>query len=151
MKKLITILLLLPIALAGCVSSSTANLPVAGQASNGQAGRVVIYRSESLQAGLAKAYIGINDGYFTQLAQNEFLTISVDPGFHQFKARAQGSVASKHQIKINPGETVCVAAKPNHEELEWLAVPFVNALVPSFVLEETQCPELTAYSQAKSS
>ena len=148
MKKFFTLLLLLPIALAGCASSNLDRTPTASVADTNP-GEVVIYRNTNVQAGLARAYIGTDEGYFVQLEQNQYTRFEIDPGFHQFKVRAHGSVSSQRDINVNPGETLCIEARPNYEDAEWLIVPFVNALLPSFVLEETRCPSLDNYSSAK--
>ncbi len=153
MKKLMLSIALLPTVLFGCASADKHHFPVANAVAKTQAepafGNVLIYRTQNLQGSLAKAYIGSEHGYFSKLGTNQYLQFSIDPGFHTFKARAHGSVASTSTIKVMPGETLCIEARPNHEEMEWLAVPFVNALIPSFVLKETTCPspaDLTALS-----
>ena len=101
---------------------------------------VLVYRTHSLQATLADAFIGVEEGYFTKLSEDQFTRFELDPGFHLFRTGARGSVSSQTHIKVNPGETLCIESRPNYEELEWLMVPFLNALIPSFVLEETPCP-----------
>lgn len=142
MKKMILPLVLLLASLTGCASTDKTNTP-RFSLQTGQAGKVFIYRKQSLQASLADAYLGTEEnGYFSKLDENQYIELSVNPGFHTFTAGTHGSVGSKYTVKVTQGENVCVEARPNHEELEWLVIPFVNAFVPSFVLEETECPSM---------
>ena len=151
MKKIRLSLMLLLAALTGCASVNQANIQTVDLQAE-QAGNVLIYRKESLQASLANAYLGTEGkGYFSSLDENQYIEFSVEPGFHTFTAKAHGSVRSKFTVKVTQGENVCVEARPNHEDLAWLAVPFVNAFIPSFVLVETPCPsakELAKLSRA---
>ncbi|MEJ8569413.1 hypothetical protein [Elongatibacter sediminis] len=144
MKNFPFSVLLVSSLLTACVSANPEKAPHGGGPGSGS---VVFYRTHSLQATLADAYIGTGDDYFLQLDEDEYTRVEVKGGFHQFRARAQGSVSSDTRVKVNPGETVCVEARPNYEELEWLAVPFVNAFIPSFVLEETPCPSAEEMSR----
>lgn len=109
--------------------------------------KLIVYREKSVQAGLADVYIGTDDGYFVQLGANQYAEVELRSGFYEFKAKAQGSVPSTTTIRLNPDETVCIKARPNHEELHLLAIPFVNALVPSFVMEETACVDLGGFER----
>ncbi|MDO6563725.1 hypothetical protein Q4488_10040 [Amphritea sp. 1_MG-2023] len=140
MKRLGISVIALTITLVGCASSNPKYLPQFKSANEQAAGEVVIYRTDSLQAKLANAYVGVEEGYFSELGENQYMVFKVDPGFHLFKTRAHGSVASQSHIKVGAGESLCIEARPNYEEMEWLVIPFVNALIPSFVLEETPCP-----------
>jgi hypothetical protein len=141
MKKPIILALLTCASLAACISAEPDNSPAINpEVSLSQSGSIVFFRGHSLQASLANAWLGSNDGYFLGLDEDQYVRIDVETGFHEFKVRAQGSVAFKSAIKVNAAETVCVEVRPNHEELEWLLVPVVNALIPSFTLRETVCP-----------
>ena len=148
MKALTLSIAISTLVLAGCATSNTSHVPQLTETSPAEAGHVTIYRQHSLQAKLAKAYVGTADGYFAQLDEDQHVTFDIEPGFHVLKARAHGSVSSQSHFKVNPGESLCIEARPNHEEMEWLAVPFLNALIPSFVLEETPCPEPTQMGEA---
>lgn len=139
MKRGFLLCALLSVGLIGCANSNPKHMPQANLVDASEAGKVLIYRHASLQAALAKAYVGVESGYFSKLDENQYVEFEVDPGFHLFKTRAHGSVSSQSHIKVTAGELVCLEARPNYEEMEWLAVPFLNALVPSFVLEETAC------------
>lgn len=147
MKKAFLSLVLVPAVLVGCASSDHKYMPQTSTESNQPAGKILVFRTSSLQASLAKAYVGFEEGYFSKLDENQYLQFEIDPGFHTFKARAHGSIASESEIKVMPGEMLCIEARPNYEELEWLAIPFINALIPSFVLKETTCPSPDALSK----
>lgn len=141
MKKTIILSVLVITGLAACVAADPDNYAaIEANASRGPSGKIMFYRGSNLQATLAGAYLGTTDGYFLSLDENQYSTLTVPAGFHEFKVRAQGSVAFEKQVKVNAGETVCVEARPNVEELEWLLLPFINAFIPSFVLQETACP-----------
>lgn len=147
MIKAIALSLLAGAGLVGCVSADYDNYTALGGAEAVESGTVLFYRGHSPQAKLADAYLGAGKGYFLSLDEDQYASVEVPVGFNEFKVRAQGSVAFKTQIKVNVGETVCVETRPNHEELEWLVLPFVNALIPSFVLEETPCPNTAAFDE----
>ena len=147
MRKKYLLALLAPLSLSACVTASPDNMPMVTEIADQPVGNVLFFRGHSLQAKLADAYIGAEEGYFAQLDEDQYTRIELDSGFHLFKAKARGSVASESHIKVSPGETVCIEARPNYEELEWLAVPFLNALIPSFVLEESPCPEETKLAE----
>ncbi len=141
MKKPILLTLLTAGSLAACVAADPDNYSaIRADAAEGPSGSIMFYRGSNLQAALADAYLGTADGYFISLDESQYTTLEVPAGFHEFRVRAQGSVAFTKKIKVNAGETVCVETRPNVEELEWLLVPFVNALIPSFVIDETLCP-----------
>jgi len=140
MNKSIPFALFASVGLAACVSADPDNYNAINPSPSEERGTIVFYRGHSPQASLANAYLGTDKGYFLELDEDQYVSIDVPAGFTEYKVRAQGSVAFKSQIKVNAGETVCVETRPNYEELEWLVVPFINALVPSFVLEETACP-----------
>ena len=145
MRKPLILSLLAGAGLAACVSVDPENHEAMNTAAAlPENGSILFYREHSPQARLADAYLGNGAGYFVSLGEDQFSRISVPAGFHAFKVRAQGSVAFNAEFKVNAGETVCVETRPNHEELEWLVVPFLNALIPSFVLEETACPSAAA-------
>lgn len=146
MKKLLTITLITA-TLVGCASANPQKKPQVDVKANQQFGTVLMYRTNSLQAKLADAYIGLGDDYFAQLDENQYTEFRLGAGFHEFRAKAHGSVSSKASFKINNGEKVCIQVQPNHEELEWLVIPFVNALIPSFVMKETKCPSLQRLSK----
>lgn len=141
MTKTMISVLLTAISLVACVAADPDNYnAIQVDAGEGPSGKVLFYRGNNLQASLADAYLGTEQGYFLRLDQQQYSTLEVPAGFHEFKVRAQGSVAYSREIKVNADETVCIETRPNFEELEWLVVPFVNALIPSFVIEETACP-----------
>ncbi len=115
-----------------------------------QGSHMLIFRQSSLQASLADVRLAEDDHYFSALGQNEYTQFAVEPGFKTFRAKAVGSVSSKMNISVAENETVCVEARPNHEDLYLLVIPFLNALVPSFKLVEVACPsetELAALTQ----
>lgn len=148
MKKTMILNLLAAASLAACVAADPDNYAaIKADAAEGPSGRIMFYRGNNLQATLADAYLGTEDGYFLSLDEDQYTTLEVPAGFHEFRVRAQGSVAFKRAIKVNAGETVCVETRPNFEELEWLMVPFVNAFVPSFVIDETACPSAAALAE----
>jgi|GEM_PF-1773808 len=136
----ITELLLIAICLLslGC-ASVTADIPNA-QADERQA-KLLIYRSSALQASLADAYIGTKDGYFTQLGQDQYIELSLAAGMHELKVKAQGSVAAKQSIQLGANEQTCLVVRPNSEDLFLVVIPFLNALVPSFVMAPAACPD----------
>ncbi len=132
----------------GCVSTSPqAMRDIAPRAGEADAATLVVYREKSAQAALADVYIGTDDGYFIRLGDDEYAEVDLRSGFYELKAKAKGSVPSEATVKLNPEETVCMRARPNHEELHLLVIPFVNALVPSFVLEETECVDLDRFER----
>ncbi|MGV6815687.1 MAG: hypothetical protein ACWA44_00275 [Thiotrichales bacterium] len=137
MKKLITIAALTVSILGGC-STLTPNVELTDQA--GDNASVLVYRQSSPQAALAKAMLGTDQAYIAELAQDEYIQLNVASGFHTFKTKANGSPASSINVSLSQGEKLCLEARPNHEELAVLLVPFVNALVPSFVLKTMPCP-----------
>ncbi len=141
MKKLL-LTTLIAATLVGCASANPNKKPQVSAHSAQPIGTVLMYRTNSMQAKLADAYIGLGKDYFAQLDENQYTEFKLGTGFHEFRARAHGSVSSKANIKVSQGEKVCIQVQPNHEELEWLVVPFVNAMIPSFVLKETPCPSL---------
>lgn len=116
-------------------------------ADDDQSARLVVYRQDEIQGGLSDVFVGTDDGYFMRLGRNEYAEVTLRSGFHELKAKAKGSVPSNATLKLNPSETVCIEARPNREELHLLVIPFVNALVPSFVLEETECVDLSRYER----
>lgn len=140
MKQLL-ILSVLASTFVACASANPQKKPQVN-ANNQAYGTVLMYRTNSLQAKLADAYIGIGEDYFAQLDENQYTQFKLIAGFHEFRAKGHGSVSSKSNINIEKGETVCIQVQPNHDELEWLLVPFINAMIPSFVLKETVCPSL---------
>ncbi len=141
MKKLLLSTLIMG-TLVGCASANPQKRPQVSANEQASVGTVLMYRTNSLQAKLADAYVGLGEDYFVQLDENQYTEFKLGAGFHRFSAKAHGSVASKNNIKVSQGEKVCIQVQPNHEELEWLVVPFLNAMIPSFVLKETPCPNL---------
>ncbi len=132
----------------GCASTNPQALnDIAPAAEDAHPAKLVVYREKSTQAGLADVYIGTDDGYFVQLEANQYAEVDLRSGFYKFKAKARGSVPSIATVKLNPDESVCMKARPNYEELHLLVIPFVNALVPSFVLEETECVDLDGFQR----
>lgn len=146
MKKLL-LTTLITATLVGCASANPQNKPQVDASHHQSFGTVLMYRTNSLQAKLADAYIGIGEDYFAQLDENQYTEFNLNTGFHEFRAKAHGSVSAKANFKINAGEKVCIQVQPNHEELEWLVLPFVNAMIPSFVMKETACPSLQHLSK----
>lgn len=137
MTNKLILIVLLSAGLTACVSSNPNFTP---KPQSELAGTILLYRTHSLQATLANAFIGTEDGYFIELNEDQYTTFQIDSGFHKFKAKAHASAASKKDIKIGAGETVCIQARPNLEDLEWQIVPIVGQFFPTFVLEETECP-----------
>lgn len=144
MSRLILILILCN-SLAACVSVNSSEQVVLNE--DEQTVPVLIYRQTAMLAMFADVYIGDDSGYFLHLGRNEYARVVRPVGWQQLKARAQGSVASEKDFEFQAGETICLEARPNREELATLLVPFVNALVPSFVLRQTACPDLEGLTQ----
>lgn len=138
------------ICLAACVSAKQENYAAFSDTIVGDSGTIMFYREDSAQAKFAHAYLGTRQGYFLALDERQYASISVPAGFNELKVKAQGSRAFAALINVNAGETVCIRTRPNHEDLEWLVVPFLNALIPSFVMEETPCPNVTAMANVSS-
>ena len=143
MKALGPLLLATVVLLTGCasVTPETKQQLLQNDATAGHSnGRLILFRSESAQAILADAYIGNENGYFVQLGQNQYTDVSIAEGLHRLSVQAQGSISSDTPITVKSGETVCVEARPNHESIHLVVIPFLNVFVPSFVLEEAACP-----------
>ncbi len=49
------------------------------------------------------------------------------------------AASHRNETLTSLGETLSMGARPNYEDAEWSVVPIVNALILSFVLEETHC------------
>jgi hypothetical protein len=139
MSRFILILILCN-SLAACVSVNSSEQVLLNEQE--QSISVLVYRKSAMLAMFADVYVGDDSGYFTQLGRNEYTRIERPLGWQQLKARAQGGVASEQEFDFRKGETICLEARPNHEDVAALMVPFVNALVPSFVLKQTSCPDL---------
>ncbi len=130
--------------LGACVSVNSTEPSASLEQSNTPGAELLLYRTSSLQAKLADAYVGDVDGdYFVQLGEQEYATYSMPAGWADFKVKAKGSVAAEQKLHLIEGQTTCVEVQPNQEDVEWLFVPFLNALVPSFLLKATPCPVLS--------
>ncbi len=130
----------------GACAAVNSSEPMTGEGEKNA--EVLFFRQSSLQAKLADAYLGSDGGdYFTQLGEKEYTRYRVTSGWHQFAVKAQGSVSSSQNIQFHAGKTTCVEVRPNTEDAEWLAVPFLNALIPSFKLESVPCPSLAQLSK----
>ncbi|MAC33693.1 MAG: hypothetical protein CME38_08835 [Haliea sp.] len=133
-----TLMLLVMAAVLSACASTQPNVTLSH--ADREHANLLIFRQNSAQATLADAYIARGDEYFAKLGENQYTVVQVDAGLHEFRAKAHASVSFKTQLSLQPEETVCLEARPNHENLHLLVIPFLNALVPSFILEETGCP-----------
>lgn len=144
--KRIYILALLPLLATACASITPDSQPQVSATSKTSQGELLFFRRHSLQAKLANAFIGTPNGYFIQLGENQYYGLAVNSGWQNYKVKAHGSLASSLGVNVRPGERICIEARPNHEGLPLLFIPYLNALEPSFVLKETGCPSAAEMS-----
>ncbi|WP_428033150.1 hypothetical protein [Amphritea sp.] len=148
MKMMKLILGTLLVSTLGACAGVNSSEPMAGEGEKNA--EVLFFRQASLQAKLADAYLGSGGGdYFTQLGEKEYTRYPMTSGWHEFAVKAQGSVSSSQNIEFHAGKTTCVEVRPNTEDVEWLAVPFLNVLIPSFKLDSVPCPSLAKLTQVQ--
>ncbi|MBT00123.1 MAG: hypothetical protein CMI01_15790 [Oceanospirillaceae bacterium] len=148
MNMMKPILCTLLISTLGACASVNSSEPIAGEGKKDA--EVLFFRQSSLQAKLADAYLGTGGGdYFLQLGEKEYARYPVTSGWYEFVVKAHGSVSSSQNIEFHAGKTTCVEVRPNTEDVEWLAVPFLNALIPSFKLESVPCVSLAELTQVE--
>ena len=99
-------------------------------------------------------YLGEDDKYFVKLRNNQYSKFKINSGEHLFQAKADASPSSKLKINLPENTTVCLRALPNPQMLGAVAVPIVANMVPTFIIEKTECPsseKLDGYRQVFSS
>ncbi|MDP5137326.1 hypothetical protein [Rheinheimera baltica] len=101
---------------------------------------LLIYREKAFQAGAVSLYVGKDDKYFMELGNDEYGQVEIDAGKHLIQAKASGSPSSALQIELAKNQTVCLLSKPNPEMLGAMLIPLVANMVPTFVLEQVDCP-----------
>ncbi|WP_339676512.1 hypothetical protein [uncultured Zhongshania sp.] len=134
MKKLLILSL---VALSGCTTLSKDYVLVT---EGNDTSQLLVYRESSYQAGAVSLYVGEGDKYFLKLRNDQYSVIEINSGNHILQAKADASPASILEITLPPGETKCVASKPNQEMLGAVMIPIIANMVPSFLLEEKACP-----------
>ena len=122
----------------GCTSVSK-NVELVTK-NNEEIADLLVYRESAFQAGAVSLYIGKNDEYFLELANDEYGQVKIDAGKYVIQAKASGSPSSEIAIELKTNQTICLASKPNPEMLGAIAIPLVANMVPTFVLEQVTCP-----------
>ncbi|WP_372860785.1 hypothetical protein [Spongiibacter sp.] len=134
MKKLIILGL---IVLSGCTTLSNDYSFVT---EGSETSELLVYRESAFQAGAASLYVGEGDQYFMKLRNDQYSVVEIDSGNHVLQAKADASPASILEVDLVPGKTTCIASKPNREMLGAAIIPIIANMVPTFLLEKTECP-----------
>ncbi len=136
--KLLGVIFLALLLLSGCTTVSK-NVKLVTENSN-EAAVLLVYRESAFQAGAVSLYIGKNDEYFLELANDEFGLVKIDAGKYFIQAKASGSPSSEIEVDLVANQTTCLASIPNPEMLGATIIPLVANMVPTFVLEKVTCP-----------
>ena len=104
---------------------------------------LLVYRPAAFQAGAVSLYIGKNSKYFMALGNNQYAKVKIDSGKHLLQAKASGSPSSELEIVLLPNSTNCIKSSPNKAMLGAIIIPLVANMVPTFELEEVECPKAT--------
>lgn len=134
MKKLLILSL---IVLSGCTTLSGDYVLVT---EGSETSKLLIYRESAFQAGAVSLYVGEGDHYFLKLRNDQYSVLEINSGNHVLRAKADASPASTLGIYLAPGDTACIASKPNRKMLGAALIPIIANMVPSFLLEEKECP-----------
>lgn len=115
---------------------------------------LLIYRERAFFAALVSLYIGKDDKYFMKLRNNQYDEIEINSGEHLLQAKADASPASLLTVILEPNAKICLSAKPNPDLAAAMIVPLVANMIPTFLLEEVECPgdqKLSEYERVSAS
>jgi hypothetical protein len=114
--------------------------------SNKEPAKLLVYREGAFQAGAVSLYVGKDDKYFLKLRNDQYGEVNIDAGSHTLLAKADASPSSELQVTLLPKERLCLASKPNPKMLGAVIIPLVANMVPTFVLEQIECPSSAVLS-----
>lgn len=134
-KRALSLLLSLTL-LSAC--SPTVTRPELGR--NDEPSTVVVYRETAFNSGLTAMHFGEGEMRYMLLENNEYATVEMSPGDHQFLVGTIASGDFEFPVSLVAGTTTCIKAYANPANYAKILLPVLFNLTALFKAEVVACP-----------
>lgn len=132
-----TLSLLLSLTLLSACSSTLTRPDLGG---NDEPSTVVVYRETAFNSGLSAMHFGEGETRYVLLENNEYASVEMSPGDHQFVVGATASGDFEFPVSLVAGTTTCIKAYANPANYAKILLPVLFNLTALFKAEVVTCP-----------